>query len=228
VISFHFEFSAKDACASSYHVARTQQPQAADLRQPLVIAFADFQVRLPSRIEYVNAFTRPAQHCEISQRSIRDWCSEIFWDTSLNLVTEFPYRYLHVLKTFAGKHSVSFRKSENLTESQLRPVFRKVVCIPIKKALRHSPFHDSWSPLGSARGHGCQCRERCKSIKEARREFSRSSALGDFLRVSLNEHMSRDPNHQRPENVAALRLNLPFFVPCRSQITRTKIGSVGR
>jgi hypothetical protein len=46
--------------------------------------------RPPERIEHVSAFTRPSQHCEISQKSIRDWCSEIFWGTSLNLVTECP------------------------------------------------------------------------------------------------------------------------------------------
>jgi hypothetical protein len=37
------------------------------------------------------------------------------------------------LKTFAGKHSAPFRKSEKLTESQLRLVFRKFVYIPIQK-----------------------------------------------------------------------------------------------
>jgi hypothetical protein len=48
------------------------------------------KVRLPERIEHVSAFTRPSQHCEISQKSIRDWCSEIFWGISLNLATECP------------------------------------------------------------------------------------------------------------------------------------------
>jgi hypothetical protein len=84
------------------------------------------KVRLPERIEHVRAFTRPSQHCEISQKSIRDWCSEIFWGISLNLVTAFPYRSLQVLKTFVGKHSVPFRKKETLTESQLRLMFRKI------------------------------------------------------------------------------------------------------
>jgi hypothetical protein len=41
---------------------------------------------------------------------------------------------LQVLKTFAGKHLAPFRKSENLAVSQLRLVFAKFVCIPIKKA----------------------------------------------------------------------------------------------
>jgi hypothetical protein len=36
---------------------------------------------------------------------------------SLNLVTKFPSRSLQILKTFADKRSVPFRKSENLTES---------------------------------------------------------------------------------------------------------------
>jgi hypothetical protein len=69
----------------------------------------------------------PSQHCEISQKYIRDW-------TFLNLVTEFPYHSLQILKTFTVKHSAPFRKSENLTESQLRLVFGKFVCIPIKNA----------------------------------------------------------------------------------------------
>jgi hypothetical protein len=91
-------------------------------------------VRLPEHIEHVGAFTRASQHCEISQKSIRDSCSEIFWRiTFLNLVTEFPYRSLQVLKTLAGKHSAPFRKSEKFMESQLRLGFGKIVCTLIKK-----------------------------------------------------------------------------------------------
>jgi hypothetical protein len=56
----------------------------------------------------------------------------------LGCFSQFGHRILlslsPVLKTFAGKHSAPFRKSENLTESQLRAVFRKFVRIPIKKA----------------------------------------------------------------------------------------------
>jgi hypothetical protein len=65
---------------------------------------------------------------------MRGWCSEIFWVMSLNLVTEFPYRSLQVMKTFAGKQSAHFKKSENLTESQARLVFGKFLCKPTKKA----------------------------------------------------------------------------------------------
>jgi hypothetical protein len=139
--------------------------------QQLTLFEMMLKVRLPERIEHVNAFTRPSQHCEISQKSIRDWCSEIFWGTFLNLVTEFSDRSLQVLKTFAARHSAPFRKCENLTESQLRLMFRKFVCIPIKEA---------------------------------------SSALGDFLRISLNYHTSQNPNHQRPENITTVA---PSTVP---------------
>jgi hypothetical protein len=81
----------------------------------------------------------------------------------------------------------------------------------LKNPLRHSSFHDSWSPLSLSRQHGCQCRDQYKSVSEVRREFSRSSALGDFLRISLNYHASQNPNHQRSENVTAVAPKFAVF-----------------
>jgi hypothetical protein len=110
------------------------------------------KVQLPEHIGQVGAFTTTSQHYEISQKSIRDSYSEIFWGiTSLNMVTEFPYRSLQVLKTLAGKHSAPFRKSEKFIESQLRLWFGKFMGILIKKA---SPARDDFLSI-SLNYHAC-------------------------------------------------------------------------